>query len=107
NESWKLIPHSACPAPTSASGAVGPYGRTRKSTPACRHQRFAAATEKPVWVVLGAQSSASRTVPRGACDEDAPADADAAGEGDPGGTAATAVPDGRRPRGWARGLPRG
>ena len=43
-ESWKLIPHSACPAPTSASGAVVPYGSTRKSTPASRYQPFAAAT---------------------------------------------------------------
>jgi hypothetical protein len=41
--SWKLIPHSAWPAPMSLSGAVVPYGRIWRSTPASRYQPLAAA----------------------------------------------------------------
>src|SRR5690606_11819819 len=60
NESWKLMPNSAAPEDTSVSGEVLLYGRNCTSRPASRNQPSCWATKRPVWLVLGVQSSATR-----------------------------------------------
>ena len=64
--SWKLMPHSAWCAASSVSGVALAYGRTWRSIAASSYQPFARATKKPVWLVFGVQSSASRTL-AGSC----------------------------------------
>ena len=81
--SWKLIPHSACPAAISASGVVVAYGRISRSIPASVYQPFASATKNPVWFVFGVQSRASRTLAAGPAGLEGAAD----GEGDAVGRA--------------------
>src|SRR5580765_1846876 len=60
NESWKLIPNSAAPEETRVSGEVLLYGRNSTSSPASRNQPCCYATNRPVWLVFGVQSSATR-----------------------------------------------
>jgi hypothetical protein len=62
NESWKEMPNSAAPEDTSVSGEVLLYGRNCTSRPASRNQPSCWATNRPVWLVLGVQSRATRTV---------------------------------------------
>src|SRR3954463_1259696 len=79
-ESWKLIPHSAWCAPSSVSGVVLLYGRTRSVIAASRYQPSCWATKNPGWSVFGVQSSASRTV-AGCADADGTAEPEAEGDG--------------------------
>ena len=83
--SWKLIPHSACPAPIKRLGGRAAVGQDLEvdagiAVPAVRRLP----RRSPVWFVFGVQSSASRTVPSGACEADAAGEADGAADGDAG-----------------------